>query len=377
MSLSQHTSNMRSAATLGLLACVVGCDDAPLAADIQLIRAAGCEGVSCGGVGLCAVDRDGAPACVCDVGYAGEGCSLCEAGFHRDAQDRCAPDRLCADQPEDPCAPRGSCVDLDGVIACRCDDDYDGPRCNLCAGDLVHLDSDQCGPRPRTGVVPVTPSDAGLFRPGLDASTGTSDDAGAADAGQPDAGATDASAPDAGTADAGAPDAGAPDAGTPDAGTPDAGTCASERIAQDFNTLPGWPELANTCTSRTSLETPSWNIRSRAGNGLVQLCAPSSFNNFSTRYVELEASASEPAEIRFAAPVRSAEFAYTATLQPVSVEVLGDGVVLQALEVARRAGSSLRLSFATPIRTLAFRSPNAYTQKLGVDDLTVETAVCR
>ncbi|MCG8554905.1 MAG: hypothetical protein MJD61_06400 [Proteobacteria bacterium] len=97
-----------------------------------------CRYVSCSGGGQCARDPSGGPACLCDVGYRGAYCEICDEGFHRDSKQRCVLDKRCSEQSTDPCGPHGFCFDsaggLDlGVIQCQCNEGYEGPRCRLCA----------------------------------------------------------------------------------------------------------------------------------------------------------------------------------------------------------------------------------------------------
>ena len=93
-----------------------------------------CRYAECGDHGICATNREGQPECMCEVGYAGATCDVCEGSFHRDFYDRCLTDTTCADQEQNPCGVNGDCVDdANGVIACECAEGYEGPRCNLCA----------------------------------------------------------------------------------------------------------------------------------------------------------------------------------------------------------------------------------------------------
>ena len=97
-----------------------------------------CDDFDCSDVGTCThSDEADGVFCECPSGYTGPHCEGCDSGFHRDALWHCVPDRLCADQPENPCGNHGDCKDDYGVIACSCADGYQGARCNLCAEDYV------------------------------------------------------------------------------------------------------------------------------------------------------------------------------------------------------------------------------------------------
>jgi hypothetical protein len=102
-----------------------------------------CRYETCSDQGMCRAEN-GAPVCHCDVGYGGDDCSVCEAGFHGDFRGRCVPDVACAGQPENPCGSHGSCEDASGVIACACDPGYEGPRCTLCASSYGRSEDGEC-----------------------------------------------------------------------------------------------------------------------------------------------------------------------------------------------------------------------------------------
>lgn len=103
-----------------------------------------CEGYNCSDVGECVWADGGAPYCECITGYMGAHCESCDAGFHRDAAWHCVPDRRCDDQPHNPCGEHGDCTDDDGVIACSCEQGYQGVRCNQCASGYVSNDKSEC-----------------------------------------------------------------------------------------------------------------------------------------------------------------------------------------------------------------------------------------
>lgn len=130
---------------LGVLLCVACGDEVPSRATlVQPIFENPCQVVSCGEHGQCSELGDGSPFCNCAPGYVGAECEACETGYHRDALSRCAPDRTCAEQTVNPCAPYGACNDEDGVIACRCDPGYEGPRCTLCQPGFGRNEAGEC-----------------------------------------------------------------------------------------------------------------------------------------------------------------------------------------------------------------------------------------
>ncbi len=113
---------------LGLTACLdpQQAEDPPVDA---------CAAVTCAGHGTCdEVDA----TCACEEGYAGDDCSTCEVGFHRDATDACVVDASCA--TDDPCL-NGACDDTGGVLTCDCDPGWDGEDCRACAAGW-HDDGD-------------------------------------------------------------------------------------------------------------------------------------------------------------------------------------------------------------------------------------------
>lgn len=99
---------------------------------------------NCSQHGQCAGTPDAGPMCLCNVGYMDAKCATCETGFHLDSRGRCAPDRSCAEQPSNPCGQNGACNDRDGVIMCKCETGYEGPRCTLCADGYGRSDQGDC-----------------------------------------------------------------------------------------------------------------------------------------------------------------------------------------------------------------------------------------
>lgn len=88
-----------------------------------------CRASTCSGHGSCD-DSTGVVTCGCDDGYDGVFCESCAVGYHRDADERCVPDEDC--MASDPCGDHGSCDDSSGEIECVCDLGYTGDFCGLC-----------------------------------------------------------------------------------------------------------------------------------------------------------------------------------------------------------------------------------------------------
>src|SRR5262245_46559369 len=142
---------MRMRTWMSVGACVLsllaGCDSATPPSHVPVISPVygdPCRYSECSTHGQCAAADAGGPFCLCDVGYAGARCEVCEPGFHLDALNRCAPDRSCAAQASNPCGTHGGCDDRTGVIACECDLGYEGPRCTLCASGYERSPHGEC-----------------------------------------------------------------------------------------------------------------------------------------------------------------------------------------------------------------------------------------
>lgn len=108
-----------------------------------------CSHSTCSFAGECAIDGVLA-SCDCFVGYTGDFCEACDAGFHRGGADNgCVQDTLCADN--NPCSSGGTCSDDGGVAVCVCDVEYAGSLCEQCYpgyndddGDGVCVLDEQC-----------------------------------------------------------------------------------------------------------------------------------------------------------------------------------------------------------------------------------------
>jgi hypothetical protein len=97
-----------------------------------------CLSSSCSGQGVCS-DGGGVVTCACQTGYAGDSCAACADGFHRGADDACVADESCASAA---CG-HGTCDDGGGVVQCTCDAGYAGAACDACAAGF-HDDGGAC-----------------------------------------------------------------------------------------------------------------------------------------------------------------------------------------------------------------------------------------
>lgn len=340
----------------------LGCDPERVATVIDPIFGEACRHVECPESAQCVADSDGLTSCACDVGYQGAACDRCESGFHRDARQRCLPDVRCAEQ--DPCGDHGSCNDDDGVIECTCQAPYAGPRCTLCAPPAMADGMGAC----------VTPLDAGVADATAVGDADVAMDA-APDAAESDAASIDAAAPDAASPDASA-DASMPDAAMPDAAPPDAATCYLAEVRESFETQAGFPSQLNTCTSIAKLTVPGVELVSRQGDGTVQRCAPSTLNGMTTRFVELAASPTRAAELRFEQPIVSLQLRYAVTISSLSLDVLADGRQVSTMTLAPNGSAQLSLTLDPPARVIALRSRTPYIQTPSIDDLFFQVRQC-
>ncbi len=74
-----------------------------------------CEGVTCSDHGICDVDEDGEPYCICESGFSDRGLECVEG---------CTSDF---------CSGHGTCTDTDDGPTCDCDEGYTGEQCGECA----------------------------------------------------------------------------------------------------------------------------------------------------------------------------------------------------------------------------------------------------
>ena len=107
-----------------------GCADGFVASGGSCV--AGCDtvGLDCGEHGTCD-DASGSASCVCETGYAGATCDVCNGGYQdNDGDAICAPS--CSGAGLD-CGDHGTCVDGSGVPVCLCLPGHAGPTCAACA----------------------------------------------------------------------------------------------------------------------------------------------------------------------------------------------------------------------------------------------------
>jgi len=164
--MQRHRTSGAAALLLGIAVAHAGCesDSAHTARVVAPVYGDPCRFAECSASSACAVDPQGAPVCLCNVGYGGTRCDACEPGFHLDFADRCLPDKSCQEQEVDPCGPHGLCDDSQLVITCECAAGYEGPRCNLCQPGFDHDDFDDClqlvlgESQPPPPIAPETPA---------------------------------------------------------------------------------------------------------------------------------------------------------------------------------------------------------------------------
>ncbi|MCK9459148.1 MAG: hypothetical protein M0R80_05875 [Proteobacteria bacterium] len=94
---------------------------------------------ACSGHGTCD-DTTGEAICTCDLGWDGDTCSTCAAGFHDDGAGGCVLDETCL---ANTCDQHGTCDDSGDVVVCDCDAGYLPPFCSDC-DDNYHTEGDDC-----------------------------------------------------------------------------------------------------------------------------------------------------------------------------------------------------------------------------------------
>ncbi len=102
-------------------------------------RADPCEGFTCSGHGTCDSSSDEA-VCVCDEGYTGDACDICDTGYQdNDGDGECLPD---CDTSGLECGSHGTCDDSSGAAVCVCDVGYTGAACDTCDTGFQDNDGD-------------------------------------------------------------------------------------------------------------------------------------------------------------------------------------------------------------------------------------------
>ncbi len=104
----------------------------------QCVRDEVCLENTCSHHGSCE-DSTGVVVCTCDVGYEGEFCDTCDAGYQDNDRDgTCLPN--CVTSSLD-CGPHGTCDESSGTAVCACDEGYDGTYCDTCAPEYEDFGS--------------------------------------------------------------------------------------------------------------------------------------------------------------------------------------------------------------------------------------------
>jgi hypothetical protein len=86
-----------------------------------------CDPQTCSGKGVCD-DNFGVTSCECFVGYTGDACDGCDAGY-QDNDDNQSCLRSC---DADTCNAHGTCDDSSGIATCTCTGGYTGAACDGC-----------------------------------------------------------------------------------------------------------------------------------------------------------------------------------------------------------------------------------------------------
>ena len=307
----------------------------------------------CSNNGECHGNELGEPICLCKVGYGSSNCGVCEEGFHLDSRALCVTDRLCSEQPSDPCGADGECVNMSGVLSCDCEKGYGGPRCSLCANGYARASDGKCAPDTRG----PKSLDGGR------AASQTERDATASD------GDASGSSMDGGSAS---------EAGS----KPGPAVCTSQQTTTlGFEGLNGWSSDVDQCNSSAELKLPEVTLRSRVGSpaAYVWRCGSSSKTSLgmSTQYVVLEAGPMQVAQIVLPYGASSLRFDYAAPESaPLALDMLVDDAVVRTVEAASLAKGAVALDFGKPTSTISLRSRSAYRQNIAIDNLEYKYQKC-
>jgi hypothetical protein len=345
----------------------------------------------CGSHGSCE-DRSGVIECACDQGYEGPRCTLCASGYGRSEDDECLllvlgeggggvsqipprdrPDAGGSEEPpkddkpdggpdaspgdesctEDSCHERGHCDDSSGELECTCDEGYTGGACETCETGYVRNGAD-C-----VAIVPCMTTSCGGH--------GGCDDATGLPICSCDEGYTGASCSEC------APGFHETPEGVCAPGEPC--TQGGEPRTIAFDGLTGFPTPSDNCLTPVPLTLAEVTLESISGDGDVWACSPSTFYGLPTQHVLLEAGTLGPAAISFSGPIHSLSFDYGAK-SALTLELLGDGVMVQTLSAARWTSGAVSLTFTNPITKLELRSTGGFTNKIGIDNLVHSPPAC-
>ncbi len=286
----------------------------------------------------------------CDPGYGGPGCMLCATGFHR-VGTACVIDEACR---VGFCPHHASCEIVDGLAQCVCDAGYVGPSCSECA-DGHHADGDDC-----------------LL----------------------DETCTDDSCPD--NASCEVLNGAVRCTCNADWEGDDCSLCRPERTKTlDFASMVGFPSDENTCyapfgypgSPYNAYQTSDHALRSEEGYAPYRLCAPSTYNGFSTRHVELSTSTTRAAEIELSEPAVAIRFDVGVRLSPLSLDVHAGSMQSGALVFRTLPGAAIALApqsnrsvalenLEPPARVIRFVPNNGHAQVVSLDNIVSHHGSC-
>lgn len=303
-----------------------------------------------GGVG--GMGGAGGSTQACDVGYGGPGCMLCATGFHR-VGTGCVVDETCR---VGLCPDHAQCQIVDGLAQCVCDFGYAGANCRACVdgyhavGDDCVIDEvcddDSCPDNARcevvSGVVQCTCNaswegeECDLCRPG-------------------------------------------------------------RTQTLDFAPTLGFPSDTNTCyapfgypgSPYNAYQTSSHTLRSEGGYAPYRLCAPSTYNGFTTRHIELSTSTTTErwAEIEFSEPAVAVSFDVGVRLSTLALNVQAGSMqsgtlVYRALtnvtiDLAPQSNGSIALdNLNPPASVIRFVPKNGHAQVISFDNIVSHHGAC-
>lgn len=292
----------------------------------------------------------GAPTQECEPGFDGPGCMLCATGFHR-VGTACVVDEACR---VGLCPDHSACEVVDGVAQCVCDPGHVGGSCGECGegyhavGDVCEIDEvcddDSCPDNASCEVV------GGMVRC---------------------------------TCKAGWEGA-------------DCNLCRPGRTKTlDFASMVGFPSDINTCyapfgypgSPYNAYQTADHALRSEEGYAPYRLCAPSTYNGFTTRHIELSASTTQAAEIEFSEPAVAVTFDFGVRLSPLAMNMLAGSLVSGTMvyrpltsvtiDLAPQSNGSMALeNLSPPASVIRFVPKNGQAQVISLDNIVSHHGEC-